>query len=65
MIDERREAQASLYALGALPLEETREFETALRGDLRLQLLLAELSGALDGLPKLMVGHGADEHLTV
>jgi len=50
MIDERREAQASLYALGALPLEETREFETALRGDLRLQLLLAELSGAADAM---------------
>jgi anti-sigma-K factor RskA len=48
MIDERREAQAGLYVLGALPLEEVREFEQALRTDLELQLLVAELRTAAD-----------------
>ena len=42
MSDERKEAQASLYALDALTGEELREFETALRSDLELQLLGAE-----------------------
>lgn len=46
MIDERREAQASLYVLGALPDDELREFESAMRGDLELQLLVKELHGA-------------------
>jgi anti-sigma-K factor RskA len=45
MIDERREAQASLYVLGGLPPQEVREFEGAMRGDLELQLLVKELSG--------------------
>jgi len=50
MIDERREAQASLYALGALPAEETREFEAAMRGDLQLQLLVKDLQSAARSL---------------
>ena len=50
MIDERREAQASLYVLGALPMEEVREFEQALRADLELQLLVAELRSAADAM---------------
>lgn len=45
MIDERRETQASLYVLGALPPEEVREFENLLRSDLELQLLVKELRG--------------------
>ena len=45
MIDERLETQASLYVLGALPPDELREFETALRSDLELQLLVRELRG--------------------
>lgn len=45
MIDERREAQASLYALGALTPEELTEFEVALSRDLQLQLLVRELRG--------------------
>ena len=40
MIDERREAQASLYVLGGLPADEQREFEQALRTDLELQLMV-------------------------
>jgi len=48
MIDERKEAQASLYALGALPMEEVREFEQALRTDLELQLLVSELRSTAD-----------------
>ena len=50
MIDERRETQASLYALGALPPEETREFEAALRVDPQLKALVAELRGAADAM---------------
>jgi anti-sigma-K factor RskA len=50
MIDERREAQASLYVLGALPMEEVREFKQALRADLELQLLVAELRSATDAM---------------
>lgn len=45
MIDERTEAQASLYVLGALPPEEAREFEVAMRADVRLQQLVKELRG--------------------
>lgn len=45
MIDERTEAQASLYVLGALPPEEAREFESAMRADSRLQQLVRELRG--------------------
>ena len=48
MIDERRETQATLYALGALPLEEVRDFEMTLRGDLQLQILVTELRTAAD-----------------
>lgn len=50
MSGEYREAQAALYALGALPAEELHEFETALHGDLKCQLLLAELSAAADAM---------------
>jgi anti-sigma-K factor RskA len=46
MIDERREAQASLFVIGALPEDERREFETVMRGDLELQLLVKELQEA-------------------
>jgi len=45
MIDERREAQASMYVLGALPPEELREFEAVLESDRQLQLLVRELRG--------------------
>ncbi len=50
MIDERSEAEASLYVLGALPAEEVREFERAMRADLELQLLVNELRAAADTL---------------
>lgn len=50
MIDERHETQASLYALGALPREEAREFEAALRADPQLQGVVAELRGAVDAM---------------
>ncbi len=50
MINERRETQASLYALGALPAEELREFEAALRADPQLKALVAELRGAADAM---------------
>jgi anti-sigma-K factor RskA len=46
MIDERREAQASLYVLGILPEEEAREFEAVLRGDFPLQMLVRDLRDA-------------------
>lgn len=45
MIDERRKAQASRHVLGALPPEEAREFEAALRADPKLRLLVKELRG--------------------
>lgn len=45
MIDERREAQASAYALGTLPPGEFPEFEAALLRELELQLLVRELRG--------------------
>lgn len=50
MIDERTETQASLYALGALPPDEAREFEAALRGDGELRALVQELRAAADGM---------------
>src|SRR5262245_28652958 len=50
MIDERIEAQASLYALGALPPEETTEFEAAMLRDLQLQLLVKELRGTVGAM---------------
>jgi anti-sigma-K factor RskA len=45
MIDERTKAQASRYVLGALPPEETREFEAVMRADPKLRLLVKELRG--------------------
>ncbi len=45
MIDERLEAQASLYALGALTPEEITEFEQTLRDNPQLQQLVRELRG--------------------
>jgi anti-sigma-K factor RskA len=50
MIDERKEAQASLYVLGAMPAAEARDFEQALRTDLQLQMLVKELRGAADAM---------------
>lgn len=50
MIDERTETQASLFALGALPPDEAREFEAALRVDSRLRVLVQELRAAADGM---------------
>jgi anti-sigma-K factor RskA len=51
MIDERRETQASLYALGALPANELPEFEQELRRNLELQLLVKDLNTAANLLP--------------
>jgi anti-sigma-K factor RskA len=50
MIDERREAQASLYVLGALPWEEQREFEAALRAELPVRRLVKELRGTASAM---------------
>jgi len=50
MIDERTEAQASLYVLGALPPEEARQFEAAMRADRGLQALVNELRDAADAM---------------
>lgn len=46
MIDERRETQASMYVLGVLPDDELLEFESAMRADLDLQMLVKELHNA-------------------
>src|SRR5258706_2599163 len=51
MIDERREAQASMYALGALPTDELREFEESLLSSLELQLLVQEFRATAERLP--------------
>lgn len=51
MIDERRESQASLYALGALSGDELPEFEAALSRDLELQMLVREFRGTSALLP--------------
>src|SRR6266850_4772171 len=51
MIDERRETQAGLYAVGALPAEELREFEQALLDNLELQLLVQEFRATTEMLP--------------
>ena len=51
MIDERREAQASLYALGALSPEELSEFEAAKSRDLQLQMLVRDLRATSALLP--------------
>ena len=51
MIDERTELQAGLYALDALPNEEAREFEHALRRDAQLQQLVSQLRAAASALP--------------
>jgi len=45
MIDDRKTTQASRYVLGALSIEEQREFEAALQADEKLQLLVKELRG--------------------
>ena len=50
MIDERREAQASLFVLGALPEDEVHDFQRAMRRDLALQMLVRELSATADTL---------------
>jgi anti-sigma-K factor RskA len=42
VIDERLQDQASLYALGGLDAEETREFETALRDNPELRALVRD-----------------------
>ncbi len=50
MIDEHREEQVCLYALGILPWGEVDEFEEALNADQELRQLLLELSVVTDGL---------------
>ena len=50
MIDERKEAQASMYVVGGLPPEEAQEFEQSLRTDLEMQLLVSELRAAADSM---------------
>jgi len=50
MIDEQREEQASLYALGALPAAELADFEQALRSDPELQSLVSDLQATADTL---------------
>jgi len=50
MIDERLEAQASLYALGALTPEELAEFEQTLRHNPQLQQLVRELRGTAQAM---------------
>jgi len=45
MIDKRTETQASLYVLGALPPGEVRAFESAMRADPKLRLLVKQLHG--------------------
>ena len=50
MIDERREEQASLYVLGSLDAQATREFEAMLQRDPELQQLVATLRAATDAL---------------
>jgi anti-sigma-K factor RskA len=44
MMDERRQEQAGLYMLGALPPEERAEFERALGADAELRKLVSQLS---------------------
>ena len=51
MIDERREAQAAEYVLGALPAEELRDFEQALLSNLELQLFVQELRASAEAIP--------------
>jgi anti-sigma-K factor RskA len=50
MIDERMEEQASLYVLGVLTPEETREFEAALSRNVELQHLVEKLRVSRDAL---------------
>jgi anti-sigma-K factor RskA len=50
MIDEPTETQASLYVLGALPPDEARAFEAALRADRQLALLVKELRGTASAM---------------
>jgi anti-sigma-K factor RskA len=49
MLDEHTTALASRYVLGAVTPEERLEFETTLRKDRRLQLLVKELRGTQGG----------------
>ena len=50
MIDDRRQEQASLYALGALPEAERVEFERALQGDRELRALVGQLTDVAGAL---------------
>ena len=50
MIDERREEQASLYVLGALPPEEQTAFETELNRNAELRQLVDALRVSRDAL---------------
>lgn len=50
MMDERKEAQACLYVLGALPPEEARRIEETLPSDIELQLLVQELRSVANTL---------------
>jgi anti-sigma-K factor RskA len=45
MMDKRKETQASLYVLGALPPVEARAFEATMSADPKLRLLVKELRG--------------------
>jgi anti-sigma-K factor RskA len=49
-MDNRTEAQASQYVLGALPPYEARAFEAAMRADPKLRLLVKELRGTTGGV---------------
>jgi hypothetical protein len=51
MIDERRQAQATEYALDSLPPEELPEFEQTLLSNPELQLLVRELRACAERLP--------------
>jgi anti-sigma-K factor RskA len=50
VIDERLQEQASLYALGALDAEETRQFEAALRADPELRELVRDFRAATEAV---------------
>ena len=51
MIDERREAQAAEYVVGALPADELRDFEQGLSSKLELQLFVKDLRESVEMLP--------------
>jgi anti-sigma-K factor RskA len=50
MIDDTRQDQAALYALGQLPPDETADFSVALTVDPELRVLVAELEAAAAAL---------------